>query len=440
MQKHQELPTKFAALGLETPLLKSLAAVGFEKPTEIQEKVIPPVLGGRDVMGMARTGTGKTAAFGLPILQLLDTHTPLGALILVPTRELAVQVAAELDRLGKHRKVRCIAVYGGQKVSVQLHQLGDKPHILVGTPGRVMDFLGRRAIHFNNIKFAVLDEVDRMLDIGFRDDIRKILSQVKTEHQTVLVSATLSDEVRRLARQYMNNPLELNVSQDQMTVEEVRQTYVSVDPWDKFACLKAILDREDIRLAIVFTNTKHGARKLARKLHQVGVEANEIHGDLLQRKRDRVMEGFRKHKIKVLVATDLASRGIDVQAISHIINYDLPKDPEVYVHRIGRTARMGNFGRAISLVGKDEGKYLTEVEMLINKEVPVEEVKGFTRRPPPREHLDDHPEEAVAAASMSRLQAPAFGDGSAAGGSTATEAPIKRTLGGKFRPARRRRR
>jgi ATP-dependent RNA helicase DeaD len=437
MRSHPELSAEFAALGLEIPLLKALHKAGFKIPTEIQQRLIPLVLEGKDVLGQARTGTGKTAAFGLPILQKLDPTTPLAALVLVPTRELAVQVDIEIERFTEFHPRRCVPIYGGQKIMYQMHRLGKKPHLIVGTPGRVIDMLNRRAIHFDNIRFVVLDEVDRMLDIGFRDDIRRILSQVRTRHQTILVSATLNDEIKKLAHAYMTDPVEVDVSRDQLTVEEVQQTFVSVDPWDKYQMLVAVLEREKPKLAIIFTNTKHGARKLSKRLHASGLDALEIHGDLDQRKRDRVMDRFRKHQLKVLVATDLASRGIDVHAISHIINYDLPKDADAYVHRIGRTARMGAFGRAISLVNRDEGKFLTEIEMLTNQQIAEETIEGFVRRPPPREY-QEAAAAAVVAPARSRYEAPVFGSGIL---DDAGSAPVMtKTLGAKFRPARRRRR
>ena len=276
-------------------------------------------------------------------------------------------------------------VYGGTSVKEQLHQLGRKPHVVVGTPGRVMDLMGRKVLDFNEIRFVVLDEVDRMLDIGFRDDIRKILGVIQHPHQTVLVSATVDDEIKRLAARYMTEPVQIDVSRDSLTVSEVTQLYCTVEPWDKPRLLRLLLKQEQPKLAIIFTNTKHGARKVAKRLHADGIEAKEIHGDLVQQKRERVMERFRKHKIPVLVATDLASRGIDVHKVTHIINYDLPQDIQAYVHRIGRTARMGEIGKAITFVTPEQGGALTEVEMLVNTQLQKLDVEGFTPTPPPRE-------------------------------------------------------
>lgn len=426
-----QVATPFAELGVELPWLRALARMKFEQPSDIQRALIPPALAGHDVIGQARTGTGKTAAFGLPISQRINPEQRLQAIVLVPTRELAVQAAAEIRRLNEFTNLHCVPVYGGQKIRHQLHLLGRKSHIVVATPGRLMDLLERRALSFEEIRFAVLDEVDRMLDIGFRDDIRRILSQVRTKHQTISVSATIDDEVKRLLSQYMHEPMEVNVSRDELTVDEVSQAYVSVEPWDKYRALLALLDRDQPKLAIVFCRTKHGARKLAKRLHQDGIEAREIHGDLVQAKRDRVMERFRKHQIRLLVATDLAARGIDVQAVSHIINYDVPEDSEVYVHRIGRTARMGAFGRAYTFVTKEQGKELTEIEKLINKMIPQETIEGFDCRPPPEE--ERWPESRVAS-PKSRFEQSVFpGDQNAA-------VTVPKTLGSKFRPARRRRR
>ena len=430
MQKHSELPQQFAVLGIEVRFLKALARMQFIKPTDIQRAMIPPALEDEDILGQARTGTGKTAAFGLPILQRLDPGARLQAICLVPTRELAVQVAAELRRLAEFASLRIVAVYGGQKVATQLHQLGRKPHFVVGTPGRVLDFIRRGALNIRDMRFVVLDEVDRMLDIGFRDDIKAILSRVTGAHQTMFVSATIDQEIRQLARNYTTNPADVNVSRDQLTVDEVDQSYVTVERWDKFRLLRMILEQEDPSFAIIFCNTKAAARKLAKKLHDANVDAAEIHGDLMQRKRDWVMDRFRKHKIRVLVATDLAARGLDIMAISHIINYDIPEDAEGYVHRIGRTARMGAKGVAISFVAKDQGKQLTNVEMLIDREVPEREIPGFEPRPAREEQRQ--PAEPV---PPSRYRAPVFSTGEA----SSRKLPPK-TLGSRFRPQRGRRR
>lgn len=430
MKPHPELPKAFADLGIELSFLKALQKMGFHTPTPVQTEMIPLVLAGRDVLGQARTGTGKTLAFALPILQIVDDSKHVQAVILEPTRELAVQVAAEVRRLAQCSPLNVVPVYGGQAVKHQVKLLGRSTQVVVATPGRLLDLLNRRIIDFSHVKHAVLDEVDRMLDIGFIDDIRRILSRVPTPNQTVFVSATLTSDIKSLARQFMSNTADVNVSRDELTVDSVEQVYCSVDPWDKVHLLKIILREEKPKLAIVFTNTKHTARRLAKRLHEMGFSVKEIHGDLVQRKRERVMERFRRHQIDVLVATDLAARGIDVSSISHIINFDIPPDPQVYVHRIGRTARMGEFGRAISLTTREEGKQLTQIEVLINKEIPEIKYDGFQPRPPREEEKKHEPR------PVSRFDAPAFGSGIAGKAAPATAPP--KTLGSKFRTRRRR--
>jgi ATP-dependent RNA helicase DeaD len=485
------VPDAFAALGVRPSILRALAEMKFTVPSAIQNLLIPRALENVDILGQARTGTGKTAAFAIPILQRATKGLPTQAIILVPTRELCMQVDAEIQRLGKHTPIRCTPVYGGQKIAAQMKFLKHGPEMLVGTPGRVIDLLDRRIISFENVRFVVLDEVDRMLDIGFRDDIRNILSRIKgmrrdlernerrddrrddrrderrdererepsgsaagdgdadaegapqdRSPQTIFVSATIAGEIEKLARQYMKEPVEKLVapgSDEKPTVEEVEQYYLSVQPWDKYRLLRTLLERENPDLAIVFTRTKHGAQKLAKKLHYDGIECREIHGNLEQSKRERVMKSFRTGKFDVLVATDLASRGIDVADISHIINYDIPEDPEVYVHRVGRTARMGAKGKAFTFVGKDQGDELTKVENLINMVVPVATIEGFEPSPPPADWTDakptfgmpDQPPKPI----VSRFERPfAPAQGGAGGGASAPVAlPVPpRTIGSKI--------
>jgi ATP-dependent RNA helicase DeaD len=428
MPRHSDLPKAFADLGLDIPILRAVRAMDYTEPSPIQRELVPLVLAGKDVLGQARTGTGKTAAFGMPCMQAIVPDRRLQMIVLTPTRELAAQVLGEFRRLSQFMEIRCVPVYGGTRMRQQLHQLGKRPHIVVGTPGRVIDMIGRRALHLDEIRFAVLDEVDRMLDIGFRDDIKRILGEIRHEHQTILVSATIDDEIKQLSRKFMRDPIEVNVSRDQLTVSEVSQHYCTVPPWDKFRLLKMLLKKEEPRLAIVFCNTKHSVRKLAKRLHAAGVNAREIHGDLIQQKREKVMTRFRQQRISVLVATDLAARGVDVRRISHIINYDLPQEIQVYVHRIGRTARMGETGMAISFVAPDEGVRLTEVEKLINKEIQPLIVDGFEPSPPPREEAA--PKEPEVPDVFRPMQA-----GAATNGATATR-PVGPSLGGKF-PVRR---
>jgi ATP-dependent RNA helicase DeaD len=413
---HPPLPEAFAQLGVRSSVLKGLADAQFTTPSEIQALVIPRALAGADILGQARTGTGKTAAFGVPILCKAVPGNGPQALILVPTRELATQVEAEIQRLAKFTPLRVTSLVGGQKIGLQMRKLDHDPEILVGTPGRVIDLLERRILSLDSIRYVVLDEVDRMLDIGFRDDIRNILSRLKKNRgeaqivdaptdpgtpvdpdaedrglaegiQTVFVSATFTDEIERLARRYMRGPVEKLVApgaDDKPTVAKVSQVYLTVDPWDKYRLLRKLLAREKPDLAIIFCRTKHGADKLANMLRTDGIECREIHGDLRQSARETVMKNFRGGKFEVLVATDLASRGIDVAGISHIINYDVPDDPEVYVHRVGRTARMGAEGKAFTFILRDQGDMLTRIEALINMEIAQDKVEGFEPRPPPR--------------------------------------------------------
>lgn len=433
MHKRVDLPSAFADLGIEVPFLQALRKMQFVEPSEIQKKLIPAALSGQDILGQARTGTGKTAAFALPVLQQINPVERLQAICLAPTRELAVQVAGEVKRLAEFSQLHVVCIYGGAKLAAQAHQLGRKPHFVVGTPGRVLDFMKRGMLNIENVRFAVLDEVDRMLDIGFRDDIRHILGAITGKHQTIFVSATIENEIKNLAKKYMTNPVEINVSQDRITVDEVDQSFVTVDGHDKFRVLRLLLAQENPPITIVFCNTRHGARKLAKKLHEAGLEAAEIHGDLIQRKRERIMDRFRKHQIKVLVATDLAARGIDVSAVTHIFNYDLPDDPEIYVHRIGRTARMGARGVAVSFATREEGKKLTAIEGLINRELPKREVEGFTASapPPPRDGMPVPRSTPV----QSRYQVSVYGGPEESG----RKMPPK-TLGSRFKPQRGRRR
>jgi ATP-dependent RNA helicase DeaD len=434
--EHPPVPELFAALGVRPSILRALAELKYVTPSDIQTMLIPRALAGVDILGQARTGTGKTAAFGIPILSACTKGLATQAIVLVPTRELAVQVDAELQRLGQYTPIRSTPVYGGQKIAAQMKFLKHNPEILVGTPGRVIDLLDRRIISFQNIRFAVLDEVDRMLDIGFREDIRNILSRIKgvrgsggpeeprhggteghrdrgteggngyaqseeaasesrSRHpQMMFVSATISPEIEKLGRQYMREPVEKLIapgSDAKPTVDNVEQYYFSVEPWDKYRLLRMLLERENPDLAIVFCRTKRGAEKTAKRLHADGIECREIHGNLDQSKRDRVMKGFRHSKFDVLVATDLASRGIDVADISHIINFDIPEDPEAYVHRIGRTARMGAAGKAFTFVSRDQGDELTKVESLINMVVPPAKLEGFEPRPPPSDWTLEKP-------------------------------------------------
>jgi ATP-dependent RNA helicase DeaD len=343
--------------------------VGFQKPTDIQRELIPPALAGRDCLGQARTGTGKTAAFTLPLLQKVRPGCRVQALVLVPTRELAAQVGEHVHLLSPDRPPRTLVVYGGTGIGANLRELKKGVDIVVGTPGRILDLIRREALDLGGAKLAVLDEVDRMLDIGFRDDIRRIMAHVASDRQTVFVSATITEEIRHLAYGLMRDPVEINVSADCLTVDQVKQDYMTVEARDKLGALREFLKRTAPHLAIVFTRTKRSATKVARQLVQANVACAEIHGGLAQGRRTRVLNDLRAGRLNVLVATDLASRGLDVTGVSHIVNYDIPADPAVYVHRIGRTARMGNSGNAVTFVTSEQGRELTAIEMLINREL-----------------------------------------------------------------------
>ncbi|MGD8453052.1 MAG: DEAD/DEAH box helicase [Phycisphaerae bacterium] len=438
MEHMQDAPSSevgtWEELGLSAELLAAVGDAGFKAPSDIQWALIPPALAGRDCLGQAKTGTGKTAAFAIPILQMVTPRQPVQALVLVPTRELAAQVDEHVRTLAGRRKFRTALVYGGQRIQTQIRQLKAGAEIVIGTPGRILDLMHRRELDIANVRFAVLDEVDRMLDIGFRDDIRRILRAIKAPHQTLFVSATITEDIRRLAKSYMENPLELNVSQDDhLTVETIDQAYVTVDPRDKAQTLIGFLQHEKPKLAIVFTNTKHAARRTAERLKMAGINCKEIHGDLMQSRRERVMKSFRSAKIQVLVATDLASRGLDVMEVSHIVNYDVPADAAAYVHRIGRTARMGKQGYAITFVRPDEGNFLTEIEKLINKELRKLDapwIVPLAPQPVAPPAADDEEQRSTRFAETLRRCRVLDAHG---------VQPVPRTLGSRFRSSRRRR-
>lgn len=400
----------FADLGLRNSVLKGLDDLGFKHPTKIQADMIPMVMAGKDVLGQSRTGTGKTAAFGLPLFHLAVRDVPFQSLILAPTRELAIQIAAELSDLGKHTPIRVSAVYGGQHVGQQARELDKGPEIIVATPGRLMDMVERGHIHLQNVKFAVLDEVDRMLDIGFRDDIKRILGSIKSEHVTVFVSATISEEIERLARSYMRNPEKIVTTGGSLTVSLVEQHYIAVEAWDKKAMLQHVLTHEEPDLTVIFCRMKRTVDDVAKFLRVKGIDAHAIHGDMYQGKRNSVMNRLRSGELGVLVASDLAARGLDVDDISHVINYDLPDDPEVYIHRIGRTARAGRRGVAWSLVTPEQGGLLTDIEKLANTHIPEKTYPDFKPGPAPADVEQQRRREAeriTALRSVNRLSASA---------------------------------
>jgi len=375
----------FKSLGLRNSVLRGVHAAGFRRPTHIQAKLIPAVLSGKDVLGQARTGAGKTAAFGLPMLHMAERGEAFQAVVLCPTRELAIQIAAEFDELSAFTPIHAAAVYGGQPIPIQVRKLQQGPELIVATPGRLMDLLEHRHLHFNNVRQIVLDEVDRMLDIGFRDDIKKILKSIRSEHQTVFVSATISEEIEALGRTFMDDPEKIVTTAGSLTVNTVEQHYLPVPRWAKKRLLTHLVTHEDPALTLVFCRTKRMVDDLARYLRDKNINAQAIHGDMPQGKRNSVMKRLRGGQLGVLVASDLAARGLDVEDISHVVNYDLPEDPEIYVHRIGRTARAGKQGVAWSFVTPEEGELLTNIEILANIHIPALEYPDFDPGEPPRQ-------------------------------------------------------
>jgi ATP-dependent RNA helicase DeaD len=345
----------FAELGLSAELNKALSENGFEAPFPIQEAAIPLVLQGKDVIGQAHTGTGKTAAFGLPILARVSNEGPVQALVLVPTRELAVQVTTEISRLAKYTGIKTVAIYGGQSINIQNEKLQRGVQIVVATPGRLIDHIKQGSIILDDVKFVVLDEADRMLDMGFIDDIKFILFYVNEDRQTCLFSATMPPEILRLAEEYMKEIEHVRLNEEEVTLDTIEQSYLVVEEREKFRHLCDFIkkNRDAKAQTIVFAATKQRADRVAHQLKRDGFSAIAIHGDLTQRQRDQAMFKFRKGTEDILVATDIAARGIDVPAVGNVINYDIPDDPNVYFHRIGRTARAGAEGKAISLVSAE---------------------------------------------------------------------------------------
>lgn len=343
--------------------MKALEKMGFEEATPIQAQTIPLGMQGKDVIGQAQTGTGKTAAFGIPMLEKVNTkERSIQGLIVAPTRELAIQVAEEMHKLGKFKGVRTLPVYGGQHMERQIRALKDRPHIVVATPGRLLDHLRRRTIRVDTVHTAVLDEADEMLNMGFIDDIRDILKAIPEERQTLLFSATMPKEIRNIATTLMKNPEEVKVKSKEMTVSNIDQYFVEVQEKQKFDTLTNLLDIHVPELAIIFGRTKKRVDELTEGLQARGFRAEGIHGDLTQGKRTSVLKKFKFGRIEILVATDVAARGLDISGVTHVYNFDIPQDPESYVHRIGRTGRAGKMGEAISFVTPRELSHLQLIE------------------------------------------------------------------------------
>ena len=361
---------KFGNLEVSKKIFNAISDMGFEEPSPIQDQAIPFLMEGYDVIGQAQTGTGKTAAFGIPIIEKLNPKfREVQALVLTPTRELAIQVAEEITKIGKYGDVRTLAIYGGQSIDRQILALKRGVHIVVGTPGRLLDHLRRKTLKLGNVRFMVLDEADEMLDMGFIDDIETILRETPPEKQTLLFSATMPDEIQRLARKYLNKPKILTISRDELTVPQIEQVFYEVKEHNKLDGLCRVLDTSNINLAIIFGRTKRGVDELVASLEARGYEAEGLHGDLTQAQRNKVMKKFREGQLEILVATDVAARGLDIENVSHVINYDIPQDPESYVHRIGRTGRAGKSGIAISFVVPREYRQLRLIEKMINSRI-----------------------------------------------------------------------
>lgn len=359
---------KFKELGLEPELLAAIERSGFEEATPIQEETIPLALQGKDVIGQAQTGTGKTAAFGLPMLQKIDTsNRVLQGIVIAPTRELAIQTQEELYRLGRDKKIRVQAVYGGADISRQIRGLKENPHVVVGTPGRLLDHINRRTLKLDTIETLVLDEADEMLNMGFLEDIEKIISKIPSARQTLLFSATMPPAIKTIGVKFMKEPEHVKIKAKEMTADLIDQYYVRSKDFEKFDIMTRLLDVQTPELTIVFGRTKRRVDELARGLEARGYKAEGIHGDLSQQKRMSVLRSFKNGNLDILVATDVAARGLDISGVTHVYNYDIPQDPESYVHRIGRTGRAGKGGMSVTFVTPNEMGYLHVIEELTKK-------------------------------------------------------------------------
>lgn len=372
----------FQELDLIEPLQRAIAAENYRTPTPIQAQSIPPLLEGRDMLGCAQTGTGKTAAFALPVLQhLSQTRTggrrQIRAVVLSPTRELAAQIRASFETYGAHLPLRSAVIFGGVSEKPQIRQLKKGVDLVVACPGRFLDLLGRGFIDLSGVECFVLDEADRMLDMGFIHDIRRIMKQLPKRRQNLLFSATLPKSIVELANQILDNPVRVEIAPEEPTVEAIDQRIMYVEKRDKKRLIVDLLDDPQVERAIVFTRTKHGANRLTKRLGKAGFPAIAIHGNKSQNTRRRALDGFRDGSYDVLVATDVASRGIDVDDITHVFNFDLPDDPESYVHRIGRTGRAGRTGVAISFCDVSEAKKLKKVERVIGQSIPADEAHEY---------------------------------------------------------------
>lgn len=365
----------FTDLNIISPIMKAVTQAGYTKATEIQYQTIPHILNGNDVIGCAQTGTGKTASFAIPVLQLLDKNPAekkgIRTLILTPTRELAIQISENFKTYGTFLRLKHLAIFGGVPQGKQIAALDRGVDILIATPGRLLDLIAQGCIKLSQIEILVLDEADRMLDMGFVNDVKKILTKVPAKRQTLFFSATMPQEIRKFAQSILNNPKEINVTPVSSTAETVKQSVYYVEKAEKLDLLIHILEDQTIHRSLVFARTKHGADKLAKKLIKSGIHAAAIHGNKSQNARQKALEDFKNSKIRVLIATDIAARGIDIDELPHVVNYELPNVPETYVHRIGRTGRAGYEGVAISFCDTEEKKDLKNIQKLIGFNMPV---------------------------------------------------------------------
>ncbi|MGN6247497.1 MAG: DEAD/DEAH box helicase [Ginsengibacter sp.] len=368
----------FKELHLIAPILKALEEEGYTEPTPIQQQSIPHILRGKDLLGCAQTGTGKTAAFAIPILQNLVLNQKENAgnhniktLILTPTRELAIQIDESFASYGKYTGIKHTVIFGGVSQFHQTKELKRNPDVLIATPGRLLDLISQKLVNLKNISMFVLDEADRMLDMGFIHDVRKVISILPEKRQSLFFSATMPNEIVRLSASILKNPVKVEVTPVSSTAEKVAQQIYLVEKNDKRELLIHLLKNEEIQNALVFTRTKYGADKIARALHRANIKSDAIHGNKTQQARQRALNNFKEGKIRVLVATDIAARGIDVDELSHVINFELPNIPETYVHRIGRTGRAGNSGIALSFCDMEERAYLRDIHKLIDQTIPV---------------------------------------------------------------------
>ena len=391
----------FKSLGLSDALLKAINKKGYLEPSTIQEKAIPLILEGKDVLASAQTGTGKTAGFTLPMLQILTSQSkwkrrPLRALVLTPTRELAAQVYANVREYGEFVDIRSTVIFGGVNAKPQISTLRNGVDILVATPGRLLDLHNQKALSLARIEILVLDEADRMLDMGFLRDIKKIIALMPKKRQNLLFSATFSKEIKKLAGNFLYHPVMVEASPENTTAEKVAQKVYRVDKSKKTVLINHLISEGNWEQVLVFTRTKHGANKLCKKMIAHGITAMAIHGNKSQSARTKALAGFKKGDIRVLVATDIAARGLDIPLLPHVINFELPNVPEDYVHRIGRTGRAGASGEAISLVAQEEKEYLRDIEKLLDQRIPSEIVEGF--------EPDTNPEKEISNPKKSRHQ------------------------------------